>query len=105
MEKVKITEEKKASLIRVFSHWLSFPGLVPTSPQEDCKLWICVCGYSIEALLRQATFLLWAVGAVQVAESVREMRFWWHSVRMGLRQAGRTPRTLRIAAEGEVGPS
>lgn len=50
MEKVKITEEKKASLICVSSHWPSFPGLVPTSPQEDCKLWICVCGYSIEAL-------------------------------------------------------
>lgn len=62
-------------------------------------------GTALRPCLRQATFLLWAVGAVQVAESVREMRFWWHSVRTGLRQVGRTPGTLRIAAEGEVGPS
>lgn len=36
---------------------------------------------ALRPCLKQATFLLWAVGAVQVAGSVRETRFWWCSVR------------------------
>lgn len=35
----------------------------------------------------------------------RETRFWWCSVRRAWGKAGGTPGTLRIAAEGEVGPS
>lgn len=76
----------ESSLIGVFSHWPSFPGLVPMPAHEDCKLGICIVGPALRPGLRQATSLLWAVGAEQGAGRGRGLRFPWCSVRRGLRQ-------------------